>query len=858
MEAERWERIESLFHAALPLDPEARGAYFESACSGDAALRAEVESLLAACNGREHFMEEPAFDLGLKVLAGSPADTLAGRLIGPYKVLEQLGRGGMGEVYLAEDTRLGRRVALKFLSAKLVDDNWAKRHLVKEAQSVAMLEHPNICTVHGIEEAGGYSFIVMQYVEGNTLAALIQKQFPDIPQAVSLAVQIVSAVAEAHAHSIIHRDIKPQNIVVTPAGQVKVLDFGLAKTVQLKHAAGTVTDDTSQVSQSGLVVGTVAYMSPEQLRAERLDFRSDIFSLGSVLYEIVSGKKPFQRNSHAEVISAILTSQPAPLARADGDVPPALSRIIFKCLEKDKEQRYQSASELLYELSCLQEGGVPPRHRWQSLSRRAVAALLLCVLLAAALFIIRTRPAKARTLAVLPIVNASAAPEMESLSDGLTEDLINKLSHLSALRVKAFTAVSGYKGQRLDPLGVGRGLHVDTVLAGTVYRQGESLVLQFALLDTADGTQLWGEKYSVRPDQVLDLQETVSEGVASRLVPQVDEGERRSLAARPTQNHEALNEYYRGHKLWEKRTKDNIREIMAHYERAIELDASYAKPYAGLADCYMQLNTPAFGNMPADEVLKKASYMARTAAELDDTLPEAHTSLGVLNFRFAWKLAEAEKEFKRAIALNPEDAWPHYWYSQLLSVTGHPDDAIAQSRLANDLAPFSPAARVGVCRSLYFARQYDSAADCSGKLMAEDPNDMIAPYILSYTYLKRGMYADAVTILERLYAKDKSLAAAPLGFAYGKLGRADKAQELLKDLQEMSRADYSLSQERAIIYIGQGDNDKAFDWLERSYAEHFTTLIFLTTEPIYEDLRPDPRFAALARRLNLMPGGPST
>lgn len=858
MEAENWERIESLFHAAQPLAPEARDAYLEGACSGDTSLRAEVESLLAACNGREHFMEEPAFDLGLMVLADGLTHSLAGRLIGPYKILEQLGRGGMGEVYLAEDTRLGRRVALKFLSAKLVDDNWAKRHLVKEAQSVAMLEHPNICAIHGIEEAEGYSFIVMQYVEGDTLAALIQKQIPDIPQAVSLAVQIVSAVAEAHAHSIIHRDIKPQNIVVTPAGQVKMLDFGLAKTVQLKHAAGAVTDDTSQVSQSGLVVGTVAYMSPEQLRAERLDFRSDIFSLGSVLYETVSGKKPFQRNSHAEVISAILTSQPAPLARADGDVPPALSRIIFKCLEKDKERRYQSASELLYELGCLQEGGVPPRRRWLHPGRRAVAALLLFILLAAALLVVRIRPAKVRTLAVLPIVNASAVPGMEALSDGLTEDLINKLSHLSALRVKGFTAVSGYRGQQSDPLAVGRGLQVDSVLAGTVSRQGDSLVLQISLLDTADGTQLWGEKYSMRDDQILDLQDKISEGVASKLAPQAGEAERRLLAARPTQSHEALNEYYHGHNLWENRTKENIEEIRAHYERAIELDASYARPYAGLADYYMQLNTPAYGSMPSGEVLKRARYMARRAVELDETLPEAHTSLGLVNFKFEWKLPEAEQEFLRAIALMPDDAWPHFWYSQLLAVTGRPDAAITESRVASDLAPFSPVAKLGICRALYFARQYDSAADCSGQLIAEDQNNMIAQYILSYTYLKRGMYADAVSVLEKLYAKDKSLAAAPLGFAYGKMGRADKAQEILKELAELSKPDYSLSQERAIVYIGLGDNDKAFDWLERSYAERFTTLIFLTADPIYDDLRFDPRFAPLAQRLNLPPGWPST
>jgi serine/threonine protein kinase/tetratricopeptide (TPR) repeat protein len=857
MRAEDWERIENLFHAALPLGPEAREAYLAGACSGDPALRSEVESLLAARRGREHFMEEPAFDFGLKILAADTAESLAGRLIGPYRIFKQLGKGGMGEVYLAEDTRLGRKVALKFLSAKLTDDNWARRHLVKEAQSVAMLEHPNICAIHGIEEAEGYSFIVMQYAEGDTLADLIRKGLPDIPQAISLAVQIVSAVAEAHAHGIIHRDIKPQNIVVTPAGQVKVLDFGLAKSVQLKRGPGAAADDTSQMSNNGLVVGTVSYMSPEQLRAERLDFRSDIFSLGTVLYEIVSGKKPFGRNSYAEVISAILTSRPEPLARADGEVPPSLARIIYKCLEKDKEQRYQSASELLYELGCLQRDGESAQHRRWLPGPRA-AALLLFVLLAVASALIYLRPPQVRTLAVLPIANAGGSAEMEPLSDGLTEDLINKLSRLSALRVKALTVISGYKGRQVNPLEVGRGLGVDAVLVGTLARQGESLVLQTSLLDTSDGTQLWGDKIVVRPDQILDLQDKVSEKVTSELAPSATEGEKKLLAQRPTRSHDALNEYYQGHNLWERRSKDNIREIMGHYERAITFDASYAKPYAGLADCYVQLNSPAYGSMPAKEALNKARYMAVKAVEIDDSLPEAHTSLGVVKFKFEWNWPEAEKEFKRAIALNPDYAWAHYWYSQLLSATGRPEEAIAQSRTAHDLAPFSPPARHGQCRALYLARQYDSAAACFDGVLAEDRDNVNAQYLLSYVYLKQARYADAIRILESLYAKDRSLAAAPLGFAYGKSGEAGKARKILEDVQEISKSGYLPPQETAIIYIGLGDRDRAFDWLEKSYSEHFTTLIFLTAEPIYEDLRSDRRFADLARRLNLSPGGPPT
>ncbi|MDT7809762.1 MAG: eukaryotic-like serine/threonine-protein kinase [Acidobacteriota bacterium] len=855
MEVKDWGRIEEVFHEALPLDAAARAAYFDGACAGDAALRAEVESLLAALKGREGFLQEPAFDLALKVISSDKAEELTGRLVGPYAIREQLGRGGMGEVYLAEDTRLGRRVALKFLSARLTDDNWAKRQLIKEAQSVAMLEHPNVCAVHGIEESDGHSFIVMQYAEGEPLSTLIRRQLPEIKHALSYAVQIVSAVAEAHAHGIIHRDLKPQNIVVGPIGQVKVLDFGLAKTVQLKQGAGLLGDDTGQFP-GGLVVGTVAYMSPEQLRAERLDFRSDVFSLGTVLYELFSGARPFARASKAEVISAILTSEPAPLARPGGDIPPELARIVHKCLEKNKERRHQSASELLYELSCLQNGSGPVRRvpragLW-------IPLLLVLMLVAASAFLyLRPSGAGARTLAVLPISNASADPSVESLSAGLTEDLINKFSRLSALRVKALTVVSGYKGHEYDPLAVGRSLRADAVLTATFVKQGDMLILQTSLVDTSDGTQLWGERYNVTHGQVLDLQEDVSQKVTSRLAPWASEGEKRLLEWRPTRSNEALNEYYQGRNLWEKRSKENIREIMAHYQRATELDASYARPYAGLADCYVQLNTPAYGNMPAEEAMKNARYMALKAVEIDDSLPEAHTSLGVVRLRFEWNWPEAEKEFKHAIALNPEYAWAHYWYSPLLSATGRHEEAIEQSRLANDLAPFSPAARLGKCRAFYLARQYDSAAACSDEVLVGDRDNVTAQYILGYVYLKQGKYADAVRILEKLYAKDRQLAAAPLGFAYGKSGEVGRALKILEDLEEMSRAGtYLPPQERAIIYTGLGDRDKAFAWLERSYAEHFATLIFLTADPIYEDLSPDPRFRDLARRLNLAPGGP--
>jgi serine/threonine protein kinase/tetratricopeptide (TPR) repeat protein len=855
MEVNDWERIENLFHEALPLEAEKRAAFLHQACLGNDRLRGEVESLLAAVKGRENFIEIPAFDLGLRVLSETETQSMTGRLIGPYKILNRLGKGGMGEVYLAEDTRLERKVALKFLSAKLVDDNWAKRQLVKEAQSAAMLEHPNICAIYGIEEAEGHSFIVMQYVEGATLSTLIRQQLPDIPQSISFGVQIASAVAEAHAHGIIHRDIKPQNIVATSGGQVKVLDFGLAKTIQRKRGPSLFTDDTSRISQSGLIVGTVAYMSPEQLRGERLDFRSDIFSLGTVLYELLSGKRPFARNNDADVISAILTSSPPPITRDSKDIPYELSNIIFKCLEKDKDRRYSSASELLYELNIIQQSSQLPLSGPRSLGLR-VAALLLFVVLAVAAVFAYLRVTRVQTLAVLPITSAESASEIEPLADGLTEDLINKLSHFSKLRVKAFTLVSGYKGQAISPQELGSRLGVDTVLASTIVRQGETLVLQASLIDTSDGAQLWGEKYNMRPDQLLDTQDQVSEKVVSNLALWVGEEEKKRLSIHATNNNEALGEYYRGRGLWEKRSKENIQEALTHFERAVELDPSYARAYAGQSDCYVLLNTVAYGSMPTDESMKKARATALRALEIDSQLPEAHTSLGIFKLKYEWNWQEAEAEFMEAIAINAEFAWAHYWYSQLLAITGRPAEALRESQKASDLAPFSPIASMGRCRAFYLARRFDQAEDCSKQVLASYPGNVSAQYVLSYVYMATNRYSDAIGILEKIYANDKQLAAAALGLAYGRSGRKTDALRVLEVMKEMSKDVYLPPQEAAIVSIGLNNYDEAFSWLERSYADHFASLILLTTDPIYDSLRSDPRFVDLARRLNLDPGKP--
>jgi serine/threonine-protein kinase len=846
-----WQRVERLFHAAQSLPVAERPVYLVRECAGDMALRAEVESLLEAYEAHSGFMKEPALGLGLRVLSGAAHATLVGRSVGAYRLIEALGHGGMGDVYLAEDTRLGRKVALKFIAGRFVNDNWAKRQLVKEAQAVAMLDHPNICPVHSIEEEDGHSFIVMQYIEGDTLADLIRERPPMPAQSLAVAVQIVSAIAEAHAHGIIHRDIKPRNVVINAAGQAKVLDFGLAKVVQRQQEFKGYADDTSQLSRDGLVPGTIAYMSPEQLRAERLDFRSDVFSLGTLLYELFTGRNPFERPSGAEVVAAILTDSPEPPV----GVPPELGRIILKCLEKDKAHRYESASALLYDLSGLQRGGGKARGHF--FGGRLAAACALLILLAAVSVIIYSRQHRSYTLAVLPVNNESADAVVEYLDDGLADGLINRLSGLPGLRVKALTTVSGYRGRGVDSRQVGQALGVDAVLTGTLVRQGDALVLQTSLVEVADGAQLWGSRYEVNPAKLSDLEEGISRSVAESLKLRLGAGESQRLAERDTVSDDAFREYKLGSYYLRYRNEENIKKAIEHFNAAIELDPIYAKAHAGLADCYVLLNTVAYGQMPTEEAMSRARAAAKEAIANNDDLPEAHTSLGVVSLRYDWDWQSAEKEFRRAIELKPDYAPAHYWYSNLLIITGRREEAVAEGEAAKKIDPFSPPTVANFCRMLSLSRQDERAIACYGKLMEERPDYEGAQYLRALVQLRRGQDEEALATFQRMYAKKKVLAGAALAYAYGKAGRVDDALKVLAEMETLAKEHYVPPQEFAVIFAGLGDKDRAFFWLEQEYQERFATLPYITVDPIFSGLRSDPRYAALVERLKL-PAQPSS
>jgi serine/threonine-protein kinase len=847
-----WQHIQSLFHDALSLKVEDRAAYLANKCVEDSELREKVEALIAASEMQDDFLEQPALNLGLKVLSSDSTEELTGQVIGSFRIMSLLGKGGMGDVYLAEDTQLGRKVALKFLSGKLIADQWAKRQFAKEAQAVAMLDHPNICAVYRFEETDGHSFIVMHYVEGERLNQLIEKKKKlDPSEALFLSVQIASALAEAHAHCTIHRDIKPSNIMVTANRQLKVLDFGLVKIVKQPNWP-TTNEPSSNSWNFGLIPGTIAYMSPEQLRGQRLHFSTDIFSFGVVLYEMLSGKNPFVRDNKAETISSILVSQPQPLRAISPNIPREFERVVQKCLEKEASERYQSAKELLVDLQLVQKLIDGERSKPRYMNVRAAAALALLLLLIIVSIFSYNYLSRPHSVAILPFANETGDTSLDYLSDGLPENIIGKLSDLSKLRVKGFSMVSGYKGRQLDLQKIGRDLNVNAVVVGRISGTKDSVSLQMIMINTADGSQLWTNNYKVGRAELFHIEEDVSRQIISKMELWPGKDEDKSAAKPRARNPDAHDQFMLGRYYWRFRDKDLIVKAIEHFQAAIKLDPLYAQPYAGLAESYVLLNTVHYGYMTTKEAMEKAEYAANQALELDPHLPEAHTSLGVINLKRHWNWPAAESAFKRAIEIDPGFAPAHYWYSHILTLTGRHAEAISESETAKSLDPFSPLTSLNYCRSFYYARDNERASACFERLVADYPNYNNGKYVQGLVYLSRGMYRDATLIFEKLYAADKSSAGAALGYTYGVTGRRDDALKVLTEMESLrSDKTYISPQEFAIIYVGLGARENAFAWLKKAADERFAPLAFIGVDPLFDSIRSDARYADLARDLKL-------
>ena len=769
-----------------------------------------------------------------------------------YRLLSRLGAGGMGEIHLAEDARLGRKVALKILPAEFVADADRVRRFEQEARAVSALNHPNILVIYEVGKEHGVHFIVTEFIEGQTLRQKLNEEKLKVGETLDVAVQIAEALQAAHATGIVHRDIKPENIMLRPDGYVKVLDFGLARVNEKSQPNYSPDSPTIEYIETnpGTVMGTAHYMSPEQVRGLKVDARSDIFSLGIVLYEMLTGHQPFTGQTMSDVLAAILRAEPQPLAHYIPSIPAGLERCLARALHKDSGARYQIISELLNDLKRLR----------QQLQFEDQATMILGsgINLTTATQI-SSAPRKARTrkaidsLAVLPLINASNDPNLEYLSDGITESIINSLLQLPKLRVVPRSTVFRYKGQNIDAQEAGQELGVRAVFVGRILQVGDAIILKAELIDVANQSQLWGEQYRHQSKDILTLEAEISADISEKLRLRLTGEEKKKLVKRYTENTEAYHLYLKGRYFTNKRTTDWIKKGIEHFQQAIDLDPNYALAYTGLADAYSFLASSTGGYPPRD-IYPKAEAAALQALELDDTLGEAHSTLGFCRLLFDWDFAAAECEYKRAIELSPNYANAHDGYSFYLKATGQHTAAIRECQRAQELDPLSLFATLSLGWAYYFARDYDAALTQTRKVLEMDTNFGFAHWHAGKVYLQKGMFPEAVIALRQAL---NLVGGTPpfisfLGHAYAKAGKPREARQMLAQLLRLAQKQYVSSYFIALIYLGLGETDQTFAWLEQAYEERSGFLAFINVEPMLDDLRGDARFEDLLERVRLL------
>ncbi len=750
--------------------------------------------------------------------------TFAGR----YQIIEELGRGGMGRVYKAIDTKIRERVALKLIKPEIAKDKKTIERFSNELKFARKIRHKNVCQMFDLGEEKGKQFITMEFVPGEDLKSSIRR-FGKLPigKSISIAKQICEGLAEAHRLGIIHRDLKPQNVMVDEDGNARIMDFGIARSLEAKGVTG-----------AGIMIGTPEYMSPEQIEGKDVDHRSDIYSLGIILYEMVTGQVPFEGDTPLAIGVKHKNETPKDPKDLNTQIPLELALMILRCLEKDEELRFQDAREILLELTNIEKDlatseriiveGIPETKKVDEMEWK-------------------------NSIAVLPFADLSPQKDEEYFCDGIAEELINALTHIKELRVVARSSAFAFKGEKYDVREIGKKLTVETVLEGSVRKAGNRIRVTAKLINVADGYHLWSERYDRKLEDVFAIQDEVTLAIVDNMKLKLLGEEKERLTKRHTEDLESYNLYLKGRYYSNKRTENDLKIGLDYFNKSIEKDHTYALPYAGLADCYIIMGWYTY--LSPKEAFPKAKAAAEKAIKMDKSLVEAHTSLAYLKELFEWNWQEAEKGFKRALELNPNYATAHQWYAVYLGAMGRHDESISEVNRAQELDPLSLVNSATKGNMLYLARKYDQSIYELKKTLEMDQNYMIAHFFLVSPYLQKRMYKEAIAEVQRamkLSIKDDPLLLELLGICYSFSGRRNEAKKVLDKLAQIEKKRYVSSFFRSLIHLGLRQKNQAIEWLNEAYKERDHWLEFLNVDPRFDSMRDDPKFKNILKKMDLI------